>query len=409
MALTDPAQLMDEKRHLGGIGLSLITIGGTVGAVSLMLTFLLSFFFEHGTKHFMFSYLHNFMFFLSFTLGAMFFVILQYLSGAGWSIAVRRVAEILSRNLIILAVLFIPIILGMGYLFKWTNPEVVATDPLVAHKVAYLNIPFFLARVVIYFVIWGTLAWFYMSNSLKQDQTGDHSITSKLTSYSPISMILLALTLTFASFDWMMSLDPHWFSTIFGVYFLAGSLVSFFSLMTVVFVLLQSQGILANAITREHYHDFGKFMFGFTVFWAYIAFSQYMLYWYANMPETTGWFLRRQTGDWGYISIILILGHFVIPFFGLISRYPKRRKYFLLFWAIWILLIHWVDLYWIIMPEFGKALDMKGVVPFNMIDVGCFIGFLGLYVGGFALFARGKSLIPEKDPRIAESLNFENA
>jgi hypothetical protein len=249
---------------------------------------------------------------------------------------------------------------------------------------------------------------FFFRNSRQQDESGDPALTLRMEAWSPLAMILFALTLTFASIDWIMSLDPHWFSTIFGVYYFAGSVVGFLSLLVLAVYWQQSNGILQNVITKEHYHDIGKLMFGFVVFWAYIAFSQFMLIWYANIPETTGWFLRRWQGDWMVVSLLLFVAHFVIPFFGLISRYPKRQKNILAFWAIWLLVVHYIDLYWLIMPEYGKAIGAEGIAPFSLLDIGCLIGMGGLYVAGFAFFARGSSLVPMKDPRIKESLNFHN-
>lgn len=409
MALLDPAQLIDERRHLEGAGLTLLKVGGAVGAVALIGTFFISLLFEGGARQFLFAYLVNYLFFLSISLGALLFIPLQYLTRAGWSVAVRRVAEILACNLLPLAILFLPILLGMGWLYSWTDPEIIAADPLVAHKVPYLNVAFFLARALFYFAVWCGFAYFFFRLSTQQDVSGDKNLTLRMERWSPLALLLTWVCLSFASFDWMMSLDPHWFSTIFGVYYFAGSAVGFIALLTLILVSLQRSGRLANAVTREHYHDLGKLLFGFVVFWAYIAFSQFMLYWYANMPETTGWYLIRWEGHWLVISILLIFAHFIIPFFALLSRRPKRRERILAFWAAWLLVMHWIDIYWLIMPQYAKSIGQYGVAPISVLDLGCFIGFAGVYAAGFALFARGHSLIPMKDPRIGESLTFENA
>lgn len=399
---------MQERRHLEGLGLRTMQVGAGIGIAVLAATFFLSFYVDHSIKRFLYSYLTSFVFFLSLSLGAFFFLPLQHLVRAGWSVVVRRIAEIMAVNMALLAILFIPILLGMSVIFKWTDANLAAVDHLIAIKQPYLNLTFFLARALFYFAVWIGFAMFFFRNSRQQDESGDPALTLRMEAWSPLAMILFALTLTFASIDWIMSLDPHWFSTIFGVYYFAGSVVGFLSLLVLAVYWQQSNGILQNVITKEHYHDLGKLMFGFVVFWAYIAFSQFMLIWYANIPETTGWFLRRWQGDWMVVSLLLFVAHFVIPFFGLISRYPKRQKNILAFWAIWLLVVHYIDLYWLIMPEYGKAIGAEGIAPFSLLDIGCLIGMGGLYVAGFAFFARGSSLVPMKDPRIKESLNFHN-
>ncbi|MBZ0256268.1 quinol:cytochrome C oxidoreductase [bacterium] len=408
MALVDPAQLSEERCHLEGLGLQLTRIAGGVGLVVLALTFLVGIV-SGNVQNLFFSYLVNYAFFLSITLGALGFVGIQHITRAGWSIVVRRIAEILASNIVLLLILFIPIIFGLTSLYHWTDTEHMIHDHVVSHKLPYLNVSFFLFRAVIYFAVWCGLALFYFTKSKQQDQSGEVKLSIQMETVSGLGLLFFAFTLTFASFDWFMSLDPHWYSTIYGVYYFSGSMIAIFATLSIISILLQKSGRLRRAITVEHYHDLGKFLFAFTVFWAYIAFSQYMLYWYANKPETTGWYLIRQSGQWGYIAIFLIFGHFFIPFFGLLSRKPKRRRNVLLFWAIWMLVAHWIDIYWLIMPEFSKANDSIGVIPFSIYDLGCLIGIGGLYIAAFALWARGTALTPIKDPRIGESLMFENA
>ncbi len=397
-----------SETYLKGLGLKLFQICGLAGIVALVLSYSFSFLMEEGTKRFLFSYLVNYSYFLSISLGALFFVALQHLTRSGWSVVVRRVAEILAANIPLFAILFIPIFLGLSYLYPWSVPENVAHDHLLQWKKPYLNIPFFMVRSLFYLAVWWYLANYFLTRSVEQDQNGDKRITLKMEKISAPGMILFALTVTFASFDWLMSLDPHWFSTIFGVYYFSGCIVGFFAFLCLAIYLLQKEGILRNSITIEHYHDFGKWLFAFIFFWAYIAFSQYMLIWYGNIPEETGWVYRRTslegTQQWGYIGILIIAAHFVIPFMGLLSRYPKRRRLFLAFWAAWMLVMHWVDLYWLIMPEFSAD-----KVPLHLLDLGCFLGIGGLFLASTAKIARGKALVPLKDPRLEESITFENA
>lgn len=409
MALENSAQISEERCHLEGLGHRLTTVAGGIGLASLAVTFAVGLFVENGEKNFLFSYLTNYAFFLSISLGALGFVGIQHITRAGWSVVVRRIAELLAANIILLAVLFLPILFGLSYLYHWTHVEEVIHDHFVGPKLPYLNTAFFLFRAVIYFAVWIILAMMYLRFSTNQDESGDPQLTVKMEKMSGLGLLLFALTLTFASFDWLMSLDPHWYSTMYGVYYFAGSMIAIFATLSIISILLQNSGRLKRVITLEHYHDLGKFLFAFTVFWAYIAFSQYMLYWYANKPETTSWFLHRQTGQWVFLSVALIFVHFFIPFFGLLSRRFKRNKGFLLFWAFWMLAVHWLDMYYLVMPEFSRAIGMEGTMPFSLFDLGCLVGIGGLYIAGFARLARNKPLTPVKDPRLGESLAFENA
>jgi hypothetical protein len=349
------------------------------------------------------SYLVAYCYFLSLTLGALFFVLIQHLTRAGWSVVVRRLAEGFTRTFVLLAVLILPIVLGMREIFEWTHPEVAAGSPLLQSKRFYLNTPFFLSRLAFYFAAWILLSEWLSRRSLEQDRTGDPAVTTRMQKVAAPSMFLFALTTTFVAFDLLMSLEWSWYSTIFGVYFFSGSVLGFFALLPLTSFLLQRSGRLTGVISTEHYHDMGKLMFAFVVFWSYIAFSQYMLYWYANIPEETAWFLQRQTGEWTAFSYFMLLGHFLVPFLALISRTPKRRPWALSLGACWVLLVHWADLYYLAMPRLSE-----GKVPFHILDLTTFVAVGGLWVGVFALRMRQHSLIPERDPRLPESLAFEN-
>ncbi len=408
MALHNASQIYEERCHLEGFGLRLMNTGALAGLAALAIAFLMAFLVEDGVKRFFFGYLTAYAYFLTLCLGAFFFVTLQHLTRAGWSIVVRRIAEFFAASLPVLVILFIPLIFGLGDLYKWTNNELVQHDTLLQGKTPYLNIPFFLVRMVLYFGIWWYFTKTFLNRSVEQDQSGDVNLSLSMETISPVAMILFALTLTFASFDLMMSLDPYWFSTIFGVYIFAGSSIGIMALLVVSCYVLQHNGRLQNVITVEHYHDLGKLLFAFVFFWGYIAFSQYMLIWYGNIPEETSWFLRRQTGGWFWVSMALIFLHFTIPFVCLLSRIPKRRKNLLLFWAVWMLVMHYVDLYWIIMPEYAHAIGEDGLVPFGLIDLACLVGVGGLFIAMTAKVARGNALVPLKDPRLGESLQFEN-
>jgi hypothetical protein len=248
------------------------------------------------------------------------------------------------------------------------------------------------------------LATFFYRNSRLQDRSGDKELTLRMQKWSGPAVVAFGFTLTFASFDWLMSLDAHWFSTIFGVYFFAGCAVGAIAALILAAQYLQQRGLLKESITVEHYHDLGKLLFGFVFFWGYIAFSQYMLIWYANIPEETQWFLVRQTGGWAGISLILLFGHLLLPFPGLLSRHVRRNRLALMGWSAWLLIMHWIDLYWLVMPQ----LTGKDGPTFGLVDLCCLIG-LGAAYGSAVLWAAGdRALIAVRDPRLPESLAFKN-
>ena len=384
------------------------------------------------TAHFARTYLVCMMFALAICLGALFFVIVQHLTRAGWSVAVRRPAEALAQNLRWMWVLFLPIA-WMGWtghldeLFPWANLEEMAKispaeAQLVANKSGFLNEKFFFVRAAIYFVVWGGLANFFWTSSLRQDRTGDPAITATCRKWAGPSMILFGLTITFAAVDWMMSLSPAWFSTMFGVYFFAACVTCGYSVMTLVCLRLQRDGQLKGIITPEHYQDLGKLIFAFgVVFWAYIAFSQFMLIWYGNLPEETAWYLPRQVGGWLWLSWALLFGHFVLPFVFLISRWPKRWPATLAAGCVWMLVFGFIDLYYLIMPhvphDLGEFANYREFAEKHASDsphlgdptlIFLAVGVLALVLAMTARSLKGKSLLASRDPSLGESLAFQN-
>ena len=393
-----------ETRHLGAWGERVFRISAVLGVLGLAASLFLGWSAADHWGRFHEAYLVNYMFFFSLALGGLFFVLIQHVTGATWSVVVRRLAEGLAANLPWMALLLIPVLLGMKHLYHWTDVEHVAHDPLLAAKAPYLNSTFFYIRMAAYFVVWSLLARYYFRQSCAQDRSGDIVHTQRMERFSGPAIVIFALTTSFASFDLLMSLDPHWFSTIFGVYFFAGSAVATFALLALWSHLIQNAGILKNAITREHYHDLGKLVFAFTVFWAYIAFSQYMLIWYANIPEETAWYLTRQTGAWTTVTVLLLFGHFLAPFLGLLSRYPKRQMLLLVPGALWVMFMHWVDIYWLVMPNFSP-----GELPLHLLDLTLFLGLGGVTTALVMRRMAKQAGMPEKDPRLVGSLEFENA
>lgn len=381
-------------------------IGGIVGIVGLGAGFALG----QGHKlELLYSYLFAYLYFLTIALGGLFFVILHHLCRAGWSVVVRRLAEHIAWTMPLFAVLFLPIAISYGDIFYWANAP--ADDAILAHKAAYFEPAFFFARAVFYLVTWILLARFYNRLSKAQDETGGIEATRKMQTWSAISMVLFGVTINFASFDWIMSLDPHWFSTIFGVYFFSGSFVAALATMILIVLQLQRSGQLQNVVTFEHFHDLGKLLFAFTVFWAYIGFSQFMLIWYGNLPEETAWFDHRWGPEgWQMVSIVLAAGHFALPFLFLLFSDHKRRRWSLTFASVWMLAFHAIDIYWLVMPNLA-LMDHDTFHDFHpsLINVACFLGVGGLFMAVLAWRMKEPApLVPIKDPRLAESLAFEN-
>jgi hypothetical protein len=413
-----------ELRDLSSLG-SLPLILGLVAAVAgLALALVTKGDGEEGARRLLLAYLTGWSFFLTITVGSLFFVIMQHLTRAGWSAVVRRTAELLAANMVTMAVLSIPIFVFAGTIYShWAHPALVdgKADESLIHKAPWLNMPFFLGRLAGYLVVWSALAWWFHGKSLRQDRTGDVQETKTMQGYAGLGVVIFTLTTNWGVFDILMSLNPHWYSTVFGVYVFAGGNLASFATLILIFRFLNAKRIMTESVNREHYHDLGKYLFGWTIFWSYIAFSQFMLYWYGNIPEETAWFDLRgattndialQNNYWCYVSLVLLFCHFVIPFLGLLSRWGKRKLGLLTFWATWMLVFHFVDIYWIIMPEnytgSGDAvvneLPLKALLP----AIGCLVGVGGLWLIGLTLVAGKKSLVPIHDPRLEEALSFEN-
>lgn len=428
------AALLDASNcELGGISAKPRRLALGAGIAGIVLTVALGGAFggEHGV-YLAKSWLLVFLLLLSISLGALFFVMIQHLTRAGWSVTLRRPAELLASNLVWIWVLFLPFVAmaitgRLDVLFPWANLEnlkEINYDEyyLSKKKLAYLNQPFFWIRAVVYFGSWAFLANFFLKGSLRVGEHGDEVAERRMAKWSGPGLILFGLTLSFAAFDWLMSLNPGWFSTIFGVYFFAISATGGFSALIIVCIMLQRAGRLKGLVTAEHYQDLGKLLFGFgMVFWAYIAFSQYMLIWYANIPETTGWFLIRQAGGWMAFSLVLLLGHFAIPFVGLISRWPKRMPRVLLFAAFWMLLFSWFDLYYLIMPQipadlataesysaFMEAHADKGPDLLNPLNLTMLLGLGGIYLWATLARMERTPLLCRRDPWLKDAIKFEN-
>lgn len=351
---------------------------------------------------FYYSWLVGYVFVLTVVLGTLLFVMFQHVTRAGWSVAVRRLAEVSASLIPYLAILFLPVLLGLHAIYPWARPGALE-DPLIRYKHAYLNLPFFVIRAAIYFGIWTFLSRYFLQRSLFQDTTKDFRITVDMQRRAAPGIILHGFALTFMAFDWLMSGDPHWYSTIFGVYIFAGNTLAAFAFLTLVAITLGHGGWLRHTVRVDHYQDLGRFMFAFSVFWAYIAFSQFFLIWYGNMPEETEWYFLRITGSWRPFSYFLAAGHFAVPFVLLMPRWTKRRPRIVAALAVWILLMHYLDMHWIVMPR----LHVDGFSP-SWLDLVTVAGIGGVFVSLFIRRLAAHALIPVGDPRLSESLALEH-
>lgn len=365
------------------------------------------------------AYLTSFLYVFTIVMGCLFFVLIQHLVRAGWSVVIRRVAECVMIMIVPMALLFLPILFSVfseGSLFVWTDSEYASKlhldENMWGTKQLFLNAPFFTLRALIYFGIWIGLALYYWRGSVSQDETGERAATDRMQYWSGPAVMIFSLSLSFAAFDWGMSLAPMWFSTMFGVYMFAGGILAAHCLITLLTYVLQRSGAMKDEVTQEHYHDLGKYIFGFIVFWTYISFSQYMLIWYGNIPEETEWFYSRQEGGFGYLSIGLIFFHWLLPFLGTMSRHVRRRPGVMAFWAAYILVVHFVDIYWIVMPE-ARMVEQHTVPTFGgalgvIASLLCVAGMCALVLGLVLRVAGGNRLVPVRDPRLRESIIFEN-
>ncbi len=355
------------------------------------------------TKRFAFSYLTGFTWVVTIGLGALFFVIIQHLTRARWSAAARRHMEWMSGVLPACAVLFLPVaVLAHDIYHHWMGPQA-ANDHLLQQKAPYLNPTFFYIRAGVFLAAWAALSLWFIKTSRAQDESADFRPTAKMRAGSAPAVIVFALTISFASFDWLMSIDPHWYSTIFGVYVFAGAATSSLSALALITIALHKAGLLRKVSNVERQHDIGKLLFGFTIFWAYIAFSQFLLIWYANIPEETIFYRHRWEGSWKVVSLALLFGHFVVPFLVLLSRHAKRSPLVLGAASVLLLVMHYVDLYWLVMPN----VDHHGA-HLSWIDLAGLLGPLGVGAWVLSLQAAKSPLYPLNDPHLAEAARIDN-
>ncbi len=390
-----------ESKRLFTVALALFVVGALLSAAAYFAG-------DAGRVRFGFAYLWGFTFVWTVALGSLFFVALHHLAHSIWSVVVRRVAELLAAPMWLLGLLFVPVLLfalwnDQFQLFPWLNAAVVEHDHLLQGKAPYLNFTFWTIRAVAFFAIWIGFSRFFVGRSLAQDRgEGGEKSTAKMRKFAAPFMLLFAASATFAGIDWLMSLEPHWFSTIFGVYLFAGMVLSSLAAITIITIWLVKSGRLGQGlITRHHLYNLGSLQFVFACFWAYIAFSQYMLIWYANMPEETFYLAHRLHGGWLGVSMALALVRFVIPFLALISQRAKMNTTILLWVSILMLAGQLLDLYWLIMPQVHQAGPVLGWQELGPVLL--LLGAVGLFA---ARFIKRHSPLAVGDPLLEESRHF---
>lgn len=376
-----------------------------IGAVSIAAGFALAG--EHAMLRLGFNSLISFAFVFSVGIGSLFLVALEYIAGAVWSVPFRRVAEIFATLLVVAPILAIPVWMNLHGMYHWTHLEEVAKDVMLSNKQPYLNESFFYIRTAVIFALLILFYVIFTKSSIKQDSLGasDQTISKRNIKFSAAFMMFFAFAITIVAVDYLMSLEPHWFSTIFGVYYFAGSFWVSIAVITITSLMLNENGYLAKGINKNHWYSLGGLMFAFTAFWTYIAFSQFMLIWYANVPEETFWFLPRLTGAYGVMSALLILIHFIVPFGLLIQRPSKLNPNRLKLAGFWIIFAHFYDLYWLAMPTYSKITN-DSTPPMGFMELGFPIFSLGLIIVVFTMVSKGKNLIPVGDPKLQRAMEF---
>jgi len=338
------------------------------------------------------SYLIAYLFWFGVALGCLPLLMLHHVVGGTWGFVIRRILEAGTRTLPLMLLLFVPLLFGIHSLYEWSHPDLVARDEVLQAKQAYLNVPFFLIRVALYFSAWIVFAWLLNRWSDEQDATGNPFLIRRFQLLSAPGIIVYGLTITFASIDWGMSLEPYWYSTIYGMFFIVGQSLAALAFVIPVFVKLSDSHSLSGYARADVFQDLGNLLLTFVMLWAYISFSQYLIIWSGNLPEEIPWYLHRGANGWQWVAAFLALFHFAVPFVLLLSRANKRQKVILGWIAIGVLVMRWLDVYWLIGPSFFPR------VRIHIFDVLLFglLGVIWFYVFWGQLMKR--PLLPLRDP-----------
>jgi len=383
-----------------------------IGAVALLASLVGA---ATNVDQFFRSWLIGALFVLSLALGSLALLMLQHLSGGQWGMVGRRVFEASTRTLPIVALLFIPIIVGLPRIFEWARPEAVQASEVIRSKTPYLNTWFFVARAVVYFAFWMTCVWLLNKWSAEQDRgEGVTKLDSiRFRKVSAPGLLFLVITVTFASVDWIMSLEPEWFSTIFGLLTITGYGLTALAFTITILAIIDRDHAEESFLTKRHFHDFGKLLLAFVMLWAYLSFSQFLIIWSGNLPEEIPWYLARVRGSWGAVAIALVVGHFALPFALLLSANLKKRSATIAKVAMFVLVMRLVDLIWYVAPSFRHrgaaeaAAAPTPIIPFHWMDVAIPVGLIGLWIFLFARQLRSRALLPVNDPYFKETFAHE--
>jgi hypothetical protein len=373
-------QIQKRALAVGVVALSLCAAGGF-----------------HSPVQFFRSYLLGYIFWLGVALGSIALLMLHHLVGGGWGFAIRRILESGTRTFLVMAGLALPLLFGLKHLYIWAEPTSAHAEHAIEAKALYLNVPFFLLRTTGFFVAWILLAYFLNKWSIEQDRTANPDLTRKLQSLSGVGLVIYGLTATFTSIDWVMSLEPAWGSTIYGMIFIVTQVLSAISLAIIVCMILSGTESLSKRISPLTLNDLGNLLLTFTMLWAYLSFSQFLIIWSGNLPEEITWYLARATGDWAWIAVLLIVFHFAVPFLLLLSRYVKRRIGFLSAVAAWMIVMSLVDLYWLMAPAYNRSGPQ-----FQWMDWLAVVGIGGVWIWRFVSQLKLSPLVPLNDPRMPQ-------
>lgn len=389
---TFPSTLVDASRRLQGRArlIGIVALAAcVVGAV-------------FAREQFFRSYLLGYLLVLGVTVGSLAILMLQHLTGGAWGLVIRRVLEAAGRTMPVMVLLFVPLLAGLTDLFLWARPEAVAADTALQAKRPYLNVPFFLVRAALYFAVWTGLAIVLSRMSAEQDEKPEAIAPARVRRFRLLAapgLLLYGLTVTFAAVDWIMSLDPHWFSTIIGVLMMGGQGLSALAFAVAALAVLSRYEPLAGVVRPSHFHDLGKLLLAFVMLWAYFSFSQFLIIWSANLPEEIPWYLHRTHGGWQWIALLLVVGHFAVPFLLLLSRDIKRRAPVLMRVAVALIVMRLIDLFWLIAPNFHHER-----LHVHWMDVAAPLGLGALWLSVFVGQLRARPLLPVNDPYLEEAL-----
>jgi hypothetical protein len=372
------------------------TRAGAVGLVALVALIVGAFFDPSQAVR---SWLWSYVFYVGLAVGSMAWLMVQYLSGGAWGVVIRRPCEAAARTLPLLALLFLPIAFGMPWLYRWDNPGSVAADAILRHKHTYLNAPFFLIRAAAYFAGWILIEWRLNHWSDAEDREGGILPHDRMSRWSGAGLVFWGFSITFMAIDWVMSIDSHWYSTMFGMLFMAGQGLSSMAFLIALLVLLSHRRPLSDVLTPAHLHDLGKLLLANVMVWAYFSFSQWLIIWAGNLPKEIPWYLQRLSGGWQFVALALILGHFALPFALLLSRDLKRNYKLLAGVAVFILVMRFVDLYWLVAPDYRA-----GAFGVSWMDFAAPLAIGGIWLAWFIIQLCKRPLMPLHEAHLEEAL-----